>query len=253
MPVPHPKAFPGRTPTKPVAHGHRRAVPAGLRTSIRCCRSPLENPAAFGLSYELEVLLHTPTNSLLGSFGDHKKVERLYQSLKFIAGFAVEINETTLFDDIVLPFPTYLERYDFVTGIGHAHRFPPCGQHDFHWQMRQPVVEPAAGVRHPQEVMQEIADRLGILGDMYRLLNHTYMLEGQQCAEAGPALSGRRCRRPSGALVVRRGSRPGLVPKERRHPSAARRRGSLYRAVPRSARADLSRAFPGSRRGAEKT
>ena len=105
------------------------------------------------------MLLHTPINSLLGSFGDVKKVERLYQSLKFIAGFAVEINETTLFDDIVLPFPSYLERYDFNTGPGN-HPFPraartislagaPAGR-----RARRRNAPPAGSV-------QEIADRLG--------------------------------------------------------------------------------------------
>ena len=183
LPGGHPKAFPGRTPVKPARMDIGELFPLAPHFH------PLipitsENPAAYGLSYELEVLMHTPTNSLLSSFGDHKKVERLYQSLKFMVGFAVEINETTLFDDIVLPCPSYLERYDFVTGLGST-TIPPGGAHDFHWQIRQPVVEPAAGVRQPAEVMQEIGDRLGILGDMYRLLNHTYMLEGNDKLETG--------------------------------------------------------------------
>ena len=93
-----------------------------------------------GCAYGIEVMLHTPANLLLGAFGDTKKVERFFQSLKFAFGFAVEINETNLFDDIVLPYPSYLERYDFNSGSA-AHSIPPCGQHDFHWQLRQPVVE----------------------------------------------------------------------------------------------------------------
>src|ERR1017187_4098192 len=56
---------------------------------------------------------HAPPSCRLGSYGDLDKTERLWQSLKFIAGFAVEITETTLFDDIVLPFPSALERCDF--------------------------------------------------------------------------------------------------------------------------------------------
>jgi anaerobic selenocysteine-containing dehydrogenase len=183
MPGAHPKAFPGRTPVKPARMDIGELFPLAPHFH------PLipitaENPSAYGLSYGLEVLMHTATNSLLSSFGDHKKVEHLYQSLKFMVGFAVEINETTLFDDIVLPFPSYLERYDFVTGLGTT-TIPPGGAHDFHWQIRQPVVEPVAGVRQPQEVIQEIGDRLGILGDMYRLLNHTYMLKGNDKLESG--------------------------------------------------------------------
>jgi molybdopterin-containing oxidoreductase family molybdopterin binding subunit len=183
LPMPHPKAFPGRTPTTPVRMdlGELFPLASHFHTIL-----PLtfENPSAFGLNYGLEMLMHVPVNSLLGSFGDLKTTERLYQSLKFIAGFAVEINETNLFDDIVLPYPTYLERYDFNSGSA-AHSIPPCGQHDFHWQVRHPVVEPPPGVRQPQDIIIELADRVGILGDLYRLLNHTYIMKGDYALKPG--------------------------------------------------------------------
>jgi molybdopterin-containing oxidoreductase family molybdopterin binding subunit len=51
--------------------------------------------------------------------------------------------------------------------------------------MRHPVVTPAPGVRHIQEVFQDIGDRLGILPDMYRLLNHAYMITGDNMLKAG--------------------------------------------------------------------
>jgi molybdopterin-containing oxidoreductase family molybdopterin binding subunit len=174
---PHPKAFPGRTPTTPVRMdlGELFPLASHFHTLLPIT---VENPSAYGLNYGLELLLHVPVNSLMGSFGDLKKVERLYRSLKFIAGFAVEINETNLFDDIVLPYPTYLERYDFNSGSA-AHSIPPCGHHDFHWQVRHPVVEPMGEVRHPQEVITELADRLGILGDLYRLVSHIFVLKDE--------------------------------------------------------------------------
>ena len=175
--VPHAKAFPGRTPNKPVRMDLTELFPLATHSNT-LLPITLENPEAYGLSYRLEVLLHTPTNCLLGSYGDLEKTERLWQSLKFIAGFAVEINETTLFDDIVLPFPSALERCDFNTGSG-EHSIPPCGHHDFHWQIRLPAVEPAGKIRNPQEVVQEIADRVGLLGDLYRLVNHTFRLNDE--------------------------------------------------------------------------
>jgi molybdopterin-containing oxidoreductase family molybdopterin binding subunit len=175
MPLPHPKAFPGRTPTKPVRVDIGELFPLASHFHT-LFPVTIDNLSKYGLKHGLEVLLHTPVNSMFGSFGDAAKVERLYQSLKFIAGFAVEINETNLFDDIVLPFPTYLERHDFVTGLATT-SIPACGQHDFHWHLRRPVVEPAATMRHPGEVIQDIADRLGLLGDLYRLMSHTYLLE----------------------------------------------------------------------------
>ncbi|MBI2316296.1 MAG: hypothetical protein HYU75_04550, partial [Betaproteobacteria bacterium] len=136
----------------------------------------VKDPGAYGLAYGIEVLLHTPVNALLSSFGDLKDVERLYRSLKFMAGFAVEINETNLFDDIVLPFPSHLERFDFVTGLATT-TIPPCGEHDFYWQVRHPVLEPPPGVRHPQDVIIEIAERAGVLKDLYRIMSHTFALK----------------------------------------------------------------------------
>ena len=185
MQLKHPTAFPGRTPTKPARMdlGELFPVASHYHTLLPITA---ENPSAFGLTQRdtIEMYLHTPANSMLGSFGDIKKVERLFQSLRFSFGFAVEINETTLFDDIVLPFPSYLERYDFNSGMG-AFLINPSGQDDFHWQVRQPVVELPPGMRHPQEVIQEIADRLGILSGLYRLLNHNYKLEGDHALKPG--------------------------------------------------------------------
>jgi molybdopterin-containing oxidoreductase family molybdopterin binding subunit len=175
LPLPHPKAFPGRTPKKPLRMDLGELFPLASHYHP-ILPVTVEDPSAYGLTYGREMMMHTPVNSLFSSFGDFKKVERLFQSLRFIVGFAVEINETHLFDDVVLPFPSYLERYDFNGGSG-CHSIPPCGQHDFHWQVRQPVIEAAPGVRHSQDVLIEIADRVGMLGDYYRLLNHTYMLK----------------------------------------------------------------------------
>ena len=178
MPMAHPSAFPGHTPTAPVRMDLGELFPLASHYHT-LLPITAENPAAFGLTERdtIEMLLHAPVNSMLSSFGDLKKVEHLYQSLKFMVGFAVEINETTLFDDIVLPFPSYLERFDFSSGMG-AFMIAPCGQDDFFWHVRQPVIEPQPGMRHPQEVVQEIADRLGISTALFRILNHTYKMEG---------------------------------------------------------------------------
>jgi anaerobic selenocysteine-containing dehydrogenase len=181
--TPHAKAFPGRKPTAPVRLDVTELFPLATH-SHTMLPVTLENLAAYGLTYQTEIMMHSPTNALLGSFGDIKMMERLYQSLKFAFGFAVEINETTLFDDIVLPFPSYLERCDFNAGQG-EHSTPPCGHHDFQWQIRLPSVAPAGQVRFPQEVMQEIGDRVGILADMHRIVNHTFMLKDEYALKGG--------------------------------------------------------------------
>ncbi|MBI4524189.1 MAG: molybdopterin-dependent oxidoreductase [Deltaproteobacteria bacterium] len=182
LPLPHPKAFPGRTPTQPVRMDLAELFPLAphFHTLLPITS---EDAKRYGLSYGIEVMIHAPTNSVLGSFGDLKKVEAFYQSMHFIAGFAIEINETNLFDDIIFPFPTYLERFDFVAGTGLL--IPPCGKDDWFWQVRQPAIEPPSGMRHPQEVIMEVAERIGILDDFYRLLNHAFRLKAPHALEAG--------------------------------------------------------------------
>ncbi|MCC6775715.1 MAG: molybdopterin-dependent oxidoreductase [Hyphomicrobiales bacterium] len=185
--VPHAKAFPGRTPTRPIRMDASELFPLATHSNT-LLPITVENPGAYGLTYQLEVMMHTPTNGMLSSYGDLAKVERLFKSMKFVAGFALEINETTLFDDIVLPFPAFLERCDFNAGSG-EHSIPPCGQHDFHWQIRLPAVPPAGKIRYPQEVVQEIAERVGMLGDTYRLVNYTFRIKDEYALQAGQRYS----------------------------------------------------------------
>jgi anaerobic selenocysteine-containing dehydrogenase len=180
--LPHPTAFPGRTPTLPMRMDLGELFPLAPHYHT-LYPVTAANPERYGLHYQIEMLLHAPTNSVLGSFGDVKMVEHFYGSMKFIAGFAVEINETNLFDDIVFPFPSYLERFDFVPGTNH--NLQHCGKDDWLWQVRQPVVEPPKGVRQGQEVIMEIADRIGLLGDFYRLINHTFRLKEPHALEPG--------------------------------------------------------------------
>ncbi|MFQ5851871.1 MAG: molybdopterin-dependent oxidoreductase, partial [Candidatus Binatia bacterium] len=182
LPLPHPKAFPGRTPTKPFRMDLAELYPLAphFHTLLPITA---QNPERYGLPYRIELMLHTPTNSLLGSFGDLKMVESFYQSISFITGFAVEMNETNLFDDIVLPFPSYLERFDFVAGTNLL--IPHCGKDDWLWQVRQPAVDPPHGMRQPQEIIIEIAERIGLLGDFYMLLNHTFRLKEPYALEPG--------------------------------------------------------------------
>ena len=248
---PHPK--PSRAARRPSRFAWTSAnFSRWPRTSIRCSRSPSRIPQSFGLSYELEVLLHTPTNSLLGSFGDRKKVERLYQ----IAEIHGRLRGGDQRDDAVrrhrpaVPEPIWSATISSPAPANTP--FRPAASTTFTGKSGIPVVEPAGKIRHPQEVIQEIADRLGILGDVYRLVNHTFRLDGNHALKPD--------QRYSAAEVVDRtahswfGEDHGLdwfrkngvitLPQERR--------GSLYRSVPQSARADLSRTLPGSRRRAER-
>lgn len=165
-----PSSFPGRRPEKSVRMDLFELFPvAGHATTL----FPIvaAEPEKYGIGYKLEVAIHSLGNAVLGSYGDLKVVEKFLQEIPFVLGFALEINETSEFDDIVLPIPGYLERDDFGAGMyGHL---SPVGQVDWYFQIRQKVIEPPPGVRHPQEVMLELADRLDILPEYYTVLNQT--------------------------------------------------------------------------------
>ncbi len=166
-----PSSFPGRKPARPVRMDLFELYPLAGHTTTLFPIVSVE-PEKFGLDYKLEVAIHSLGNAILGSYGDLKVVERFFKNIPFVVGFALEINETDEFDDIVLPIPSYLEADEFGPNGTYGH-LAPVGQVDWYSQIRQKVVEPPPGVRNPQEVMMELADRLDMLDVYYTVLNET--------------------------------------------------------------------------------
>ncbi len=166
-----PSAFPGRKSARPVRMDLFELYPvAGHATTLFPIASA--EPEKFDIKYRLEVAIHSLGNAVLGSFGDLKVVEKFFKDIPFVVGFALEVNETNEFDDIVLPVPSYLEMDEFGPAGMYGH-LAPVGQFEWYCQIKQKVVEPPPGVRHPLEVMMELADRLGIMDAYYTVLNET--------------------------------------------------------------------------------
>lgn len=181
----HTSGFPGRKPSPPSRLDLAELFPvaAGAGPIPPLTHNQTGN---YNLDHKIEVLIHTPTNVILGHWGDLKVAESFLKSIPFIVGFAEEINETTLFDDIVLPVPSYLERYEFPSGYG---LLTPVGTDDYAFLLRQPVVQPAPGSMDPSEVLIEIADRIGLQGDLYKLINQYYHLQKPNALEPGHSYS----------------------------------------------------------------
>jgi molybdopterin-containing oxidoreductase family molybdopterin binding subunit len=178
-----PSSFPGRMPSKPERMDLLELFPlAGHATTL----FPLAGaePQKFGLDYRIEVALHNPSNLLMTTYADLKLVERFYGSIPFVAGYAVELNETNeAFDDIVLPMPTYLERQDVganQTFDGAYSLLSPVGQDDWYLQVRPKVVEPPPGVKHPLEVVMDVAERAGIMKDLNKVMNQSLRFKEDQ-------------------------------------------------------------------------
>ncbi|MBI2162432.1 MAG: hypothetical protein HYU25_19020 [Candidatus Rokubacteria bacterium] len=133
----------------------------------------IPDPERFGIPYTPEVLINYGSN-LLMSVGYPETTARALERL-FMISFNLFLDETTAFADVVLPDTCYLERLD-PSPNNHIHHFP-VGTGEWGWQIRQPAVEPLGQRRHFSEVLLEIGERLGMVGDMYSVMNHYYVLK----------------------------------------------------------------------------
>ena len=108
------------------------------------------------------------------AIADPEVWEKAFKDDLFYVTFSLYLDESAEFADIVLPDACYLERLDI-----RADRLSCISPVDeWAWHLRQPVVEPMFQRRPAQEVLLELAERLGMLGDMYRLMNIIFRYEG---------------------------------------------------------------------------
>ncbi len=131
------------------------------------------NPEKYKLPYEPEVLIVCRRNLFLGGV-DYNLTAKALKNYKFIAAFCTHLDEMSEFADLVLPEAYYLEALQlFPNQLLWCH----TGQTGyFYWGIRQPVV-PAGEAREWGDVLVELADRMGFLGDMYKLFNLFYGLK----------------------------------------------------------------------------
>lgn len=163
--------YPPPEPRAPETLHLQDLLPTALTSHLPLLTIP--DPARFGIPYTPEVLINYGSN-LLMSVGRPETVARALERV-FMISFNIFLDETTAFADVVLPDTCYLERLD-PSPNNHIHHFP-VGEGEWGWQIRQPAVEPLGQRRHFSEVLLEIGARLGIVGDMYSVLNHYYSLK----------------------------------------------------------------------------
>ena len=134
----------------------------------------LLDPKRFRLSYFPEMLMVCRSNPLMTCANPDVMAEAL-KKISFVVAFTCEMNETAEFADIVLPDAHYLERLDAISN--EPTEFVGAGEGYWYWMVRQPVVPPRGEARGWVEVLYDLADRLGIRGDAYALLNATLDLK----------------------------------------------------------------------------
>lgn len=97
----------------------------------------------------------------LKNWGNHAEMEEFLRTFNFIVGCDIYLNDSSYYYDIILPEANYLERYEVVPTFFYNHH--TIGGLDSPWAVtiRQPVSEPAEGLKSVVEIFADLADRLG--------------------------------------------------------------------------------------------
>jgi anaerobic selenocysteine-containing dehydrogenase len=126
------------------------------------------------LPYKPSVMINC-RNNLLMTHNNTKGIAECLKELDYIIGFAFKITETQEFADIILP-----DTHDFERWVGVPTNFPggwqKPGPGRWYMQITQPVVDPPKGVRNWNDVLMEIAHRMGFGAEMNQDLNSTFAI-----------------------------------------------------------------------------
>lgn len=161
-------SYPPREVKLPESIDYRDMFPvSGYVTTITTF--VLADPEKFKLPYKPKAMILARTN-LIASTSEPEKTAQALLNMEFILGFAMKINESLEFADIILPEAHDLERY-WLFPSNLAQGFIKPGQGDWYFQINQPVVEPPPGIKNWNDTMIEIADRLGILDEFNNRMN----------------------------------------------------------------------------------
>jgi molybdopterin-containing oxidoreductase family molybdopterin binding subunit len=125
----------------------------------------------FNVPYKPDVMINFGSNSVMTMGNAETVTENFLKKFNFIFSFQLYLTEfEEAVADVVLPDTCFLERYtpavSFPSTFSH-----PQGEDDWGWTIRQPVIEPLYERRDFNEVMIDIAERLGIHGDYFKGLN----------------------------------------------------------------------------------
>ncbi|OGA36994.1 MAG: molybdenum enzyme, large subunit,related to phenylacetyl-CoA: acceptor oxidoreductase [Betaproteobacteria bacterium RIFCSPLOWO2_12_FULL_62_13b] len=124
----------------------------------------------FELPYRPEVLLNVGANMLM-SIANRESVARAVAKYKFIVSIDLFETETTRFADIALPDLGYLQQLSSRTSWPFFFCSMPGGLGDWSWTIRQPVLPPEGEQRAFQDVLLELADRIGMRADLNAAFN----------------------------------------------------------------------------------
>ena len=161
--------YPPDLPQMPQRLGLQDLIPMGMISPYLHSDDSEELWEKFELPYRPEVMLNFGTNMLM-SIGNRETVARSLMQYQFVISFDLFETETSRFADIVLPDCSYLQSTDSRSSFPFIFSHP-AGMGEWCWAIRQPVLEPEGEQRGYQDVLLELAERLGISADMNAALN----------------------------------------------------------------------------------
>ncbi|TAK83293.1 MAG: molybdopterin-binding protein [Betaproteobacteria bacterium] len=138
----------------------------------------------FEVPYRPEVMLNLGANQLL-SIANRETVAESLARYEFMVSIDIFLTETSHFADLVLPDCGYLQTVDSRSNFPFIFSLP-AGMGEWCWPIRQPVLEPEGEQRRFQEVLLELADRIGMRADLNAAYNASmnlqapYRLEGER-------------------------------------------------------------------------
>jgi len=152
---------------------HSHATPQVLARAVL-------NPEKYYLPYQLEAMLLCGANSIRASV-DREVLIEAFKKVPFIATFSLNFDEVTMMADIVLPEHHFLERryarFYLVT-----HQSIDDSVRGLVMAMGRNPVKPLFNTRRMDDVLIEIADRVGFLtgpGGINDLVNLAFQLKGK--------------------------------------------------------------------------
>jgi molybdopterin-containing oxidoreductase family molybdopterin binding subunit len=128
----------------------------------------------FGIKRRPKAMINFGANAIM-SVGNSELVAEALKDV-FVISFDIFLNEMTDFADLVLPDTCYLERlypapnYPFL--LNH-----PSSEGNWSWAIRQPAVAPGGQRRDYLRVLYEIADRLGLCGQVNSAYNALFEIQ----------------------------------------------------------------------------
>jgi anaerobic selenocysteine-containing dehydrogenase len=167
------KPYPGRKAAVPQTLDLQELFPTALFTR-GLYPLGIDEPEKFGITYRPEAMIHGRTNHMLNSHDPQSMAETL-KKLKFQLSICMFIDETAEFADIILPDAHDFERWDMFPA-NDPYAFIAPGQGNWYFLARQPVAEPPGEATPWTQIYIELAERLGILEDVYRLGNDMWNL-----------------------------------------------------------------------------